>query len=60
MSTLGNVIWFVFGGFLLFIHYVFSGLILCITIIGITFGIQVFKLASIALSPFGKEIISSN
>ncbi len=55
MSTLGNVIWLVFGGFFLFIHYLISGLVLCFTIIGIPFGLQVFKLAGLALWPFGKE-----
>lgn len=55
MGTLGNVIWLIFGGFFIFIHYVLSGLLLCITIIGIPFGIQVFKLAQLSLCPFGKE-----
>jgi len=55
MSTLGNLIWLIFGGFFIFIHYVISGLLLCITIIGIPFGIQVFKLAALSLWPFGKE-----
>lgn len=56
MKTLGNLIWLIFGGFITFIEYMVGGLILCITIIGIPFGIQVFKLALMALWPFNKTI----
>jgi uncharacterized membrane protein YccF (DUF307 family) len=57
MSILGNIIWFLFGGFFVFVHYLFAGLALCITIIGIPFGLQVFKMAGLALWPFDKEIV---
>ena len=60
MNTLGNLIWLIFGGLLTAIGYFFGGLILCITIIGIPFGIQCFKLGVLALWPFGKEVISSS
>jgi len=56
MSTLGNIIWIVFGGFFVFLEYLVSGLLLCCTIVGIPFGIQSFKLSLLALWPFGKEI----
>lgn len=56
MGTLGNLIWLIFGGFLVFIEYMVAGFLLCITIIGIPFGIQAFKLAWLALWPFGKTI----
>ena len=56
MSFLGNLIWLIFGGFLIFIEYMFAGFLLCLTIIGIPFGIQAFKLASLALWPFGTTI----
>ncbi|MGQ8338214.1 YccF domain-containing protein [Sunxiuqinia sp. A32] len=56
MSTLGNIIWIVFGGFLVFLQYLIGGLVLCLTIVGIPFGIQTFKLALLALWPFGKNI----
>ena len=56
MSFLGNIIWVVFGGFLIFVQYIISGFLLCITIIGIPFGIQIFKLAILSLWPFGKEV----
>ncbi len=57
MNTLGNLIWLIFGGFFLFLHYLFSGFLLCLTIIGIPFGLQIFKMAHIALWPFEKEVI---
>jgi uncharacterized membrane protein YccF (DUF307 family) len=57
MSTIGNVLWIVLGGgFLLFFEYLLGGLILCLTIIGIPFGVQCIKLSLLALLPFGKEI----
>ncbi len=56
MRTIGNIIWVVFGGFFVFLEYLFGGIVLCLTIVGIPFGIQTFKLAQLALWPFGKEI----
>lgn len=56
MHTFGNLAFFVFGGFLIFLGYILGGLILCITIIGIPFGIQCFKLAAGVLAPFGREV----
>jgi len=60
MSVLGNVIWIVFGGLFIALEYVISGILLCLTIIGIPFGIQVFKLGVFALLPFGKTSIPSS
>lgn len=59
MKILGNIIWLLFGGIFIFIEYLVGGLLLCITIIGIPFGFQVFKLAFVALWPFGKKIESN-
>ena len=56
MSVLLNLIWLILGGFVVVIAYLFGGLLLCITIIGIPFGIQCFKLAGLALAPFGNEV----
>ena len=56
MKILGNIIWFVFGGFIVAIQYVIASLLLMITIIGIPFGLQTIKLAEVALFPFGKQI----
>lgn len=60
MSTLGNLVWiFLGGGIFLFFEYLFGGLILCITIIGIPFGLQCIKLSILGLVPFGKEIVTT-
>jgi uncharacterized membrane protein YccF (DUF307 family) len=56
MNLLLNVIWLILGGFIVVIAYLLGGLLLCITIVGIPFGIQCFKLAGLALAPFGREI----
>lgn len=56
MNVLLNIIWLVLGGFLIFVEYVIASLLLMITIIGIPFGFQTFKLAGLALLPFGKEV----
>ena len=51
-----NLIWLIFGGFVVVIAYLLGGLLLCITIVGIPFGFQCFKLAGLAVAPFGREI----
>jgi uncharacterized membrane protein YccF (DUF307 family) len=56
-STAANVVWFVVAGFWLAVGQVLAGLALCLTIIGIPFGIQCFKMAGLALFPLGKEIV---
>lgn len=56
MKLLGNIIWLVFGGFATALEYMISGLVLCISIIGIPFGLQCFKLAILMLFPFGREV----
>lgn len=56
MKTLGNILWFLFGGFLLWCEWVFAGIILCITIVGIPLGIQCFKIAGLCAFPFKKDI----
>jgi len=56
MKTLGNIIWFIFGGFLAALVWFFVGLLLYITIIGIPLGRQAFKFAKLVLFPFGKDV----
>jgi uncharacterized membrane protein YccF (DUF307 family) len=56
MKILGNIIWLVFGGFAIFLEYIAAGLALCVTIIGIPFGIQAFKIGLLALWPFDQRI----
>jgi len=55
MKLLGNIVWLVFGGIIIAIQYCIGSLLLMITIVGIPFGIQTLKMASVALFPFGKE-----
>ncbi|NJO51326.1 MAG: YccF domain-containing protein [Leptolyngbyaceae cyanobacterium RM2_2_4] len=57
MSLAGNIIWLVFGGFLTGLGYILGGLGICLTIIGIPFGLQAVKLGIASLTPFGKEIV---
>ena len=57
-SFIGNIIWFILAGLWLAIGQVLTGIVLCITIIGIPFGIASFKMAGLAIAPLGKEIVS--
>ena len=56
-STIGNVIWFVLAGWWLAIGHVITGVLMCITIIGIPLGLANFKLIPVSLTPFGREIV---
>jgi uncharacterized membrane protein YccF (DUF307 family) len=58
-SLIGNVIWFVLAGLWIAIGHIFSGIVLCLTIIGIPLGIANFKLAAVAIAPLGKDIVST-
>ena len=57
MGCLGNIIWFVFGGFLSGLSWLIAGCLWCITIIGIPVGLQCFKFAGLSFFPFGKEVV---
>lgn len=57
MTTLGNILWFVLGGFLIALGYVVGGILLCITIVGIPFGVQAFKIARAVAAPFGTRVV---
>ena len=54
MKLLGNLLWFVLGGWAIFVEYALAGAAMCATIIGIPFGIQCFKLALVGAAPFGQ------
>lgn len=56
MNSIGNILWLILGGILVAIIYYIVGLLMCITIIGIPFGIQHFRLGIQSIFPFGKEI----
>jgi uncharacterized membrane protein YccF (DUF307 family) len=56
MGFLGNILWFILGGFLSGLAWIIAGLLWCITIVGIPIGIQCFKLSGLSFFPFGKEV----
>lgn len=56
MSLLGNIVFFIFGGFVIFLGYVLGGILLCLTIVGIPFGFMCFRLAGGVIAPFGREV----
>ncbi|MFS0784563.1 YccF domain-containing protein [Bacillus sp. 1P06AnD] len=58
MGCIGNILWFIFGGFFNAVGWFFIGLIWCITVIGIPVGLQCFKMAKLQLAPFGKEVVT--
>lgn len=57
LYVLMNILWLLTGGIWIALTHAVFGLILCITIIGLPFGLQHFKLTAIALSPFGRDIV---
>ena len=57
MSCLGNIVWLIFGGLVVGLGYIIGGLLLCLTIIGIPFGVQSIKLGFATFAPFGKEVV---
>jgi uncharacterized membrane protein YccF (DUF307 family) len=59
MNFIGNLIWLIFGGLAAALGYIVGGFILCLTIIGIPFGLQCFKIAGLVLWPFGRRVVST-
>jgi uncharacterized membrane protein YccF (DUF307 family) len=59
-SFIGNVIWFLLAGLWMALAHIVTGLILCVTVIGIPLGIADFKLAAAAIAPLGKDIVSTD
>jgi uncharacterized membrane protein YccF (DUF307 family) len=55
MNLLGNLVWLIFGGIIIAIEYLIGSIVLMITIVGIPFGIQTLKMASLSLWPFGRD-----
>lgn len=60
MKILGNIIWWIFGGLETAIGYMTAGLVLCLTIVGIPFGFQLFKIAAVMVFPFGSKVSESS
>ncbi|MEC3996354.1 YccF domain-containing protein [Actinacidiphila sp. DG2A-62] len=59
-SFVGNVLWLILAGWWLALGHIVTGLVLCVTIIGIPFGIANFKLIPLSLMPLGKEIVPTD
>ncbi|MFI7100025.1 YccF domain-containing protein [Streptomyces sp. NPDC050161] len=59
-SVIGNVIWIIFAGWWLALGHIITGLALCVTIIGIPFGIANFKMIPISLMPLGRDIVPTD
>lgn len=59
-NLIGNIIWLIFGGFIAALGYFIGGLLLCITVIGIPFGMQCFKIGGFVLAPFGYQAVSGS
>ena len=57
MSLLGNILWLIFGGLIAGLGYIVGGLLTCITIVGIPFGVQAMKIGVATFAPFGKQIV---
>ncbi len=57
MSLIGNIVWLIFGGLIAGLGYIIGGLLTCLTIIGIPFGLQSIKLGFATFAPFGKEVV---
>lgn len=58
MSLIGNLIWWIFGGLIAGLGYIIGGLLMCVTIVGIPFGMQSIKLGLATMSPFGREVVA--
>lgn len=56
MGCLGNLLWFIFGGFISGLSWILAGCLWCITIVGVPIGVQCFKFASLSFFPFEKEV----
>ena len=60
MKLIGNIFWLLLGGLIIALYYYLVGVIFCLTIVGIPFGLQLFKIGSFALYPFGREVTSGD
>jgi len=60
VSAIANVLWFILAGWWLALGHLVTGVVLCLTIIGIPFGIQSFKLAGLALAPLARKIVPAD
>lgn len=57
MRFIGNILWFIFGGLIVGTMWLLAGILWCVTIVGIPWGLQCFKFSALMYAPFGKEIV---
>ena len=57
MRVIGNIIWIILGGLILAATWAVMGLLLCVSIVGIPLGVQAFKMATLTLAPFGRQVV---
>ena len=57
LRVISNILWVIFGGLILMLLWAFIGVLFCITIVGIPFGVQCFKAAKLSLVPYGKKVV---
>ncbi|CAL9302472.1 YccF domain-containing protein [Streptomyces sp. NPDC052644] len=57
MKTILNIIWLILAGLWLFLGYLVAGVLLCVTVIGIPFGLAAFRIGGYALWPFGRRVV---
>ncbi len=57
MNLLGNILWLIFGGLIAGLGYILGGLLTCVTIVGIPFGVQAMKIGVATFAPFGKQMV---
>ncbi len=59
-SAIGNVLWFILAGWWLAIAHLITGVLLCVTIVGVPLGLANFKLIPVSLTPLGRDIIDTS
>ncbi len=57
MSLIGNILWLILGGFIAGCGYILSGIVLCLTVIGIPFGLMTIRIGIATFAPFGKQVV---
>ena len=60
MSLMGNLIWLILGGFIAGMIYVIGGALMCLTVVGIPFGLQAIRLGVATMTPFGREVVPAS
>ena len=59
LALIGNILWFLLGGLWMGLEWLIMGLLFCLTIVGIPYGVACFRIAQFAFFPFGKTVVPS-